>query len=100
MSEINVKITEINNAITKLQGLQLRCASRTTTPPATVGGGKTVNELEDIAKVYKNINTNFGELNKNTIMFLQNIRDSYISSDTKATKHISGRSNFGGDKSV
>lgn len=88
MAEINVKITEINNAITKLQGLQSKCSSRNINPPATVGGGKTVNELEDIAEVYKSMNTHFGTLISNTISFLQNVKDSYASSDAKAAQGI------------
>ena len=91
MAEIKVKVSEINNAITRLQGLQSRCSSRNTTPPATVGGGKTVNELEDIADVYKTLNTHFEDLISNTISFLQNVRDSYASSDTKAANKIANK---------
>lgn len=88
MAEIKVNITEINSAITKLQGLKSKCNSRDTTPPATVGGGKTVNEFENIANIYKTLNCNLGELISNTISFLRNIEDSYISSDTKAAQGI------------
>lgn len=91
MAEINVNVTEINNAITKLQGLQSECNSRNTTSPATVGGGKTVNELEDIANVYKKLNTHFEDLLLNTISFLQNVRDSYTASDTKAANKIANK---------
>lgn len=91
MAEIKVKITEINNSITKLKNLQSRCNTRNTTPPTTVGGGKTVNELEDIADVYKSLNTHFGVLISNTISFLQNVRDSYTSSDTKAANKIKNK---------
>lgn len=91
MAEIKVKVSEINNAITRLQGLQSRCISRNTTPPATVGGGKTVNELEDIADVYKTLNTHFEDLISNTISFLQNVRDSYTSSDTRAANRIANK---------
>lgn len=88
MAEIKVKVTEIDNAIEKLQRLQIRCNTRNITPPTTVGGGQTVNELEDIADVYKSLNTNFGVLVSNTISFLQNVKDSYASSDTKAANNI------------
>lgn len=91
MAEIKIKITEINNAITRLQGLQSRCSSKNTFPPATVGGGKTVNELESIADTYKTINTHFGELISNTISFLQNVRDSYATGDTKAANKIANK---------
>ena len=95
MSEINIKITEIDNAIAKLQGLQSKCSLINTTPPITVGGGKTVNELEDIAEVYKALNIQFGELILNTILFFQNIKNSYVISDIRAAKGIRGGS-FGG----
>ncbi len=88
MAEININVTEINNAITKLQGLKSKCCSRSVTPPATVGGGKTVNELEDIADVYKTLNHDLGELISNTISFLENIKNSYVSSDVKAAQGI------------
>lgn len=91
MAEIKVKVSEINNAITKLQGLQSKCNSRNTTPPVTVGGGKTVNELENIANVYKTLNTQFETLLSNTISFLQNVRDSYTASDTKAANKIANK---------
>lgn len=89
MAEINIKITEINNAITKLQDLRSRCNSINTNAPQTVGGGQTINELESIASVYKTINVDFEKLISSTISFLQNVRDSYSSSDAKAAKGIS-----------
>lgn len=95
MAEINVKITEINSAITKLQNLQSRCDSINTPPPSTVGGGQTVNELEDIADVYKALNRDFAELISNTISFLQNVKVSYMESDTKAAKYVGGGSSGG-----
>lgn len=91
MAEINVKITEINNAISKLKALHSKCNSRKTTPPSTVGGGKTVNELENIADIYKSLNRDFGELISNTISFLENVKDSYVSSDTKAAQGINNK---------
>ena len=91
MAEINVKITEINNAITKLQNLQKRCNSADTKAPTTVGGGQTVKELEAVADVYKKRNISFGEMIANTISFLQNVKNSYASSDKKAASKISGK---------
>ena len=88
MSEIHIKVTEINNAITKLQALQSKSSSMNTHAPATVGGGKTVNQLENIADTYKKLNNCLEELFSNTILFLGNIRDSFSSSDTKAANQI------------
>ena len=53
MAEINIKVTELSNVITKLQGMQPKCSSGGIMPPSTVGGGKIVNELEDMVDVYK-----------------------------------------------
>lgn len=91
MAEINIKITEINNAITRMQGLQTRCVSRNTTQPDTVGGGQTVNELENMADIYKSLNSHFEELVTNTILFLQNVRDSYESGDSKVANGIANK---------
>lgn len=88
MAEIDVKITELNDAISKLQNLRLKCDSLNTNAPTTVGGGQTVNELESIAEVYKMMNKDLGDLISNTVSFLQNVRDSFISSDIKAAKGI------------
>lgn len=88
VAEIKIEVSEIDNAITRLQGLQSRCESRKTAPPVTVGGGKTVNELEEIANVYETLNSHLNDLISNTISFLQNVSDSYISSDVNAASTI------------
>lgn len=84
MSEINVKISGVEDAITKLQNLQKQSASIGITKPATVGGGEVVGYLEEIADVYRKIYANFVSLVGNTIGFLENMRDSYAESDQKA----------------
>ena len=57
-------------------------------PPSTVGGGKIVNELEDMVDVYKALDHDFAVLISNTISFLQNVKSSYMESDTKANDII------------
>lgn len=91
MAEIKVKVTEIDSAITRLQALKSRSTSADTKAPSTVGGGKSVNELEAIAGVYKNLNTHFATLVQNTISFLGNVKDSYAASDQKAANKMSGK---------
>ena len=91
MAEINIKIVKLNEGINKLKELRTKCTSLETKPPETKGGGKTVNELEQIAESYVAINKSFEVLTSNTIKFLQNVRDSYVTSDTKAADKISGR---------
>ena len=73
MSEINIKISELDAAITNLQSLKSACDGINTIAPTTVGGGKTVNEIENIASVYKSLNIHVGDMISNTISFMQNI---------------------------
>ena len=88
MAEINIKVTELSNVITKLHGMQPKCSSGGIMPPSTVGGGKIVNELEDMVDVYKALDHDFAVLISNTISFLQNVKSSYMESDTKANDII------------
>ena len=87
MSEINIKISELDAAITNLQSLKSACDGINTIAPTTVGGGKTVNEIENIASVYKSLNTHVGDM----ISFMQNIRASFITSDSNAAGKIGGK---------
>lgn len=84
MSEINVNIVKLNSGIARMQRLQSKCSGTKTAKPATVGGGKTVNELENMAGTYEKLNVHLEKLLSNTTSFLENVRDSYISSDEKA----------------
>lgn len=91
MSEIKVKIDECDQAITQLQSLKFSCVARKVTAPTTVGGGKSVNEFENIANTYKQLNTHMCNLISNTIGLIQNVRDSYAASDTKAANAIKNK---------
>lgn len=84
MAEIKIKASEIENSITRLKALVTQATSSKTSPPSIVGGGQSVNELEAIAGVYKNIDSNFVTLVQNTISFLSNVEDSFVSNDQKA----------------
>lgn len=88
MSEISINIPEINNEITKLQSLQSKWSSERTTPPSTIGGGKSVNAIEDLAEKYKSLGDSLDELISNTIYFLENTKNSFISSDSSAADGI------------
>lgn len=91
MAEIKVKSSEIDNAITQLKAIVTQATSSKTSPPSIVGGGQSVNELEAIAGVYKDIDSNFITLVQNTISFLSNVEDSFASSDQKAGNKMRGR---------
>ena len=85
MAEININIAELEDSIARLRSLQTNAASA---PPATVGGGQTVNELENIADTYRALNRSLSELISNTIHFLDNIKESYMTSDQLAARGI------------
>lgn len=91
MSEIKVNILNLDGAISKLNNYAANWASNPTTPPTTVGGGKTVNELEELAKMYKDLNDHMVSLASNTAAFFSNVRTSYQESDHKAASNISGK---------
>lgn len=88
MAEIKVKASEIDNAILQLRTIVTQATSSKISPPSIVGGGCAVNELEAIVRVYKNIDSNFVTLVQNTISFLSNVKDSFVSSDQKAGNKI------------
>ena len=91
VSEINIKISELDVAIANLQSLKFACDGMNSIVPTTVGGGKTVNEIENIASVYKSLNTCVGDMISNTISFMQNIRASFITSDSNAASKIDSK---------
>lgn len=89
MAEIKISINALDDAITKLKSLKESCSSFDTKFPDIIGGGSTVNELENIANTYKNMNTDFLTLISNTISFMENVKSSYVTSDAKAAAGIS-----------
>ena len=91
MVEIKVKASEIENAITRLKAIVTTATSSKTSTPSIIGGGQSVNKLEAVAEVYKNIDSNFITLVQNTISFLSNVEDSFATSDQKAGDKMSGR---------
>ncbi len=96
MAEIKINIAELNNSISKMQSLKSKCSSNQKTAPKTVGGGKTVNELESIAALYRTIDSNLETMILNTISFLTNLRDSFVASDQKAANGVNGGGSSGG----
>ncbi len=91
MSEIKINIDELNNLIIDLQNLQKKSSSFRENAPATIGGGQVVNEIEKIKNIYDGIDSNVEVMISNTVLFLQSVRDSYMSSDAKAARGISNK---------
>lgn len=91
MAEIQIKINKLSESITKLGSLKESCQSWNTTCPETIGGGQTVNELEGLASLYKSLNVHFIDLISNTILFMENMKDSFEESDNEAARSISAK---------
>lgn len=90
MEEIKVNINELNNSINRLQELNWKINKFNVEPvvPQKRGGGNTVNQLAELGLVYKEIGQIYSDLVKNTIMYLSNVRDSYVNADSKVASKI------------
>ena len=91
MAEIKINLTNLDNGITRFNTLARNWGANNTAPPVTVGGGVTVNEFEELAQIYKELNDHMVTLASNTAAFLTAIKESYQESDRKADKNISGK---------
>ena len=91
MSEIKINLTNLDSGISRFNTLARNWGANDTAPPVTVGGGTTVNEFEELAQVYKNLNDHMVTLASNTAAFLTDIKQSYQDSDQKAANNISGK---------
>lgn len=90
MAEIKINIDNLENGIKRLETLGKNWGANDTLPPVTVGGGKVVNEFEELAKMYKSLNTHMVTLAVNTASFLQDVKDSYQKSDHEAAQNMVG----------
>lgn len=90
MAEININITEMNTTISRLKRLEQDWHSNKKSAPATQGGGKVVNEFEELTRMYESLNNHMIVLASRTAMFFENIRDSYVESDHEAKTNITG----------
>lgn len=89
MPEIKVEVSGLNIAIQNLQRLSMDMGRSNIKAPVIVGGGRVVNELENISNTYKSIDAHLAALISNTIALLRNARDSYTTADTQAANGIS-----------
>ena len=89
MAEIKINIDSLESRIQELQTLERRISSNVTTSPQVVGGWSSVIELEKIADMYKTLNSSMLLLVTNTVSFMDNLKESYVGSDKKASNKIS-----------
>lgn len=90
MAEIKINVNALNDGITRLKNLRTTCQNTKNKIPETVGGGLTVNELESIASLSKDLDMGFNNLVSNTISFMENLKGSFEESDNKAAEKLSG----------
>lgn len=90
MRIINIDIACLTQAINRMRKYEKDWAANDTACPGTMGGGKTVNELEELAQLYKDMNQLMVTLASNSAEFLSDIKESYVESDRKARWHIFG----------
>lgn len=91
MSEININIVCLKDAITQLSNLRKNYVDYKILCPDTIGGGLTVTELNNLVKIYNNLDNCFIQLLNSTIGFMENVQESYENSDKKAANKILGK---------
>lgn len=91
MAEIKINLSDLETSIARLRTLEKNWGVNDTLPPVTEGGGKVVNEFEELSKMYKDLNGHMVTLASNTAAFLTGIMESYQESDQKAADNISGK---------
>ena len=91
MKEIKIELSNLGTAISRLDSLKQSWSNDVTLPPTPVGGGETVAELEELAKLYQDLHSHMITLASNTATFLTNVRDSFQQSDHKAFSGMGGR---------
>lgn len=84
MAEIKINTGNLTAEIGKLKELKNSINNTNILCPATVGGGTSIQELEDIGKLYKSLHNQFGILVSSTASFMENVNQSYQSGDNKA----------------
>lgn len=88
MATIDIKINTLESAINELKSVKQSCDGAKKIPPTTVGGGKTVNELEEIGKLYQTMNGHLSMMISSTISLLQKTKDGFQTDDKTAASKI------------
>ena len=87
MGQININIEALDTSISELKAMQRNWLDNKMRSIDTVGGGSTVNQLEEIAELYEELNTKMGALLAGTISLLNKTKQEYEMSDlAMATK--------------
>lgn len=81
MSEIKINTVNLNIEILKLKILKKRIEDSNVKCPTVVGGGTSIQELENICNGYKLLHSKMLLLVSNTIAFMKNAGECYTDSD-------------------
>lgn len=81
MSTINIKTQQIEKAISDLRIIQSTLSAAKKTPPPIVGGGKTVNQLEEIGKLYWGMNQHLSSMLESTVCMLKRTKEEFETND-------------------
>ncbi len=85
MAEIKIKTDNLNMEIGNLRALGQKINASNIKCPGVVGGGSSVQEVENIGRIYQTIHAQLAALVLNTVSFMENVNTSYQSSDNKAS---------------
>lgn len=99
MAEIKINIDNLEAEITKLKTLSESIASKKEKCPETVGGGSSIQQLENIGIAYGKIHEQIATLVANTADFMKSVRDETVKMDNQIASDI-GRAPCGNNISI
>ena len=82
---ITLKLELISKAVSDLNTLKQECDGMQMSVPAIVGGGKTVNKLDEIARILYTMNQNLSSLISETSSYLQVVKTNFETADKNAS---------------
>lgn len=86
MSEIIIDTENLTSEIDKLKTLREKISNNKESATTVVGGGTTVEEIENLGNEFKSMEVKMESLVRNTILFMNNVKNSYVTSDKNASK--------------
>ena len=87
MGEILINTDSLAAEIGMLYTLGAKIAASSIACPAVVGGGSSVQEIENLGKNFQSIHNSVSVLVANTVSFMENVKASYQKNDSNAAKN-------------
>ena len=88
MPEIRIKDDALNTEVNNLRNLNKRIGASNIKCPTVVGGGSSIEQIENIGKSYQQMHKQLEMLVSSTISFMENINNSYKYLYDIQTAHI------------